>query len=304
MIKYINKLKNIGKFYDFDGADIEIGTNMKLLLYFLAILTMFSCSHPVCFYQLYDTTSENVKYENDEYYFENNELKINYDLWENQGQALFKIFNKTNNFIYINLVESNFIRNGQAFDYFLNREIGESDIKALSVSKDNYGLNYLLYGPVIANTISQTNTYSQQSLNSIKIKEKEIVTIPPKSFKIFFEYFISKERYRSCELLLYPEDNDFKVLKFSRNDSPLIFSNIISYSIKPDLSEIKRIENVFWVTEITNLSDKLFVYKNNLKPCFDEEFDINTDIKESFSFKSTKRFYIKYDYDPFIRKKH
>ncbi len=65
----------------------------------LFVLLFASCATP---FQVYQTTSEQVKqYEEDVYAFENEDLAIAYDFWSFGGVPLFCITNKTDRSIYI-----------------------------------------------------------------------------------------------------------------------------------------------------------------------------------------------------------
>ncbi len=75
-------------------------------------LLMTSCVPP-SFYQVYNVkpNQETIK-KTDNLCFEDENCKISYNLWANSGNVGFDIYNKTDENIYVNLNESNFILNG------------------------------------------------------------------------------------------------------------------------------------------------------------------------------------------------
>ena len=187
------------------------------------------------FFQVYKTNSDGVLEANSNVLvFENNDCKVVYNLWEEGGNVGFKLFNKTNENIYLDLGESFFILNGEAFDYYKEREYSE---------KITTGLNKHKSDRVFALTAQD---------KSVTFHEIRVVCVPAECSKVINEYHVATKRYYSCDLNLYPMNaSKVKVVKFTRDNSPYVFSNRITYKVG-EHNAVKRINHEFYVSEISN----------------------------------------------------
>jgi len=217
---------------------------MKKVIIFLISFLLTSCASSV-FYQVYKTTPcENEKIESIGYVYEDSNCMVFYDFWCEGGNIGFKMYNKTNENLYLNLDESYFIRNGMAHDYFLNRTYSNSSSIGVSNSKTSYYTNSLSQG------------YMTVSGQTISNQEKRIICIPPKTYKLIQEYTINNTLYRFCNMLLYPNKKLIDTLKFTLSESPIIFGNKIAYSLG-NSDKLIRVENNFYVSEITNYPEEI-----------------------------------------------
>lgn len=139
--------------------------------------------------------------------------------------------------------------------------------KTVSSGKSLTGLNSfnLLHTNNYSTSISQTaqigTVTSLAKGYSTSYHEQKILCVPHKSSKIIQEFNINDTRYRSCDLIVFPAKKDIKTLSFNHDNSPITFSNRISYFIGDDKKTTKKIINEFWVTEITNLPYNEMIYK-------------------------------------------
>ncbi len=228
-----------------------------LIMMSVALLT--SCS--TTFYQVYTTeTSESISKNKNSLIFEDDNCIITYNLWKHGGDVGFTFYNKTEEMIFLNLEESFFIRNGIANDYYKDRIFESSIHSAIAVS---------------SNTVSHF--------------EKNIVSIPAKTAKIISEYVVSNAVYRDCSLRLHPTKSQIKTENFNKSNSPLNFSNQLSYRIQD--SDTVKIENSFYVSAITNYPEKEILTQVK------EEFCGQKPMLKSKTFNSSSpnQFYIKYD---------
>lgn len=125
---------------------------MKTLKYFTVLCYIFllsSCSH----YYLY-VTSSTVNGSSEKYYYENDTLKITYELWANKGKMEFTIFNKLKTPIYIDWKNSALIINDNKYQYWQEKEISK--------------------GKTSHSTYESKNT-------SISVKDERVSSIPPLS---------------------------------------------------------------------------------------------------------------------------
>jgi hypothetical protein len=284
------------------------------------LIGVSSCTTPN-FYQIYKVTpvDDNIYVANKSLVYEDNNCKVAYNFWGEGGYAGFLMYNKTDKNIYINKAKSFFICNGIAYDYFLNRTFTQSsNFSSTLVNRYNfannsetvnanysifaigdyiYGNDNITNGNTSSVTTSTTNGY--YSGQSISIKESELVCIPPKSAKVIQEYKITASVYRNCNIYLYlpyyyntgnPNNEKMYTIKFMENDSPLVFSNCISYSVNDSVNLI-NFENKFYVSEITNYREVDFVESKRIEICGERGYSL----EEYFKYVSPDKFYIKYN---------
>ena len=265
----------------------------KLIYAFSTVLLLSSCA-TTSFYQVYNVKSnQETITKTDNLFFEDENCKISYNLWANGGNIGFDIYNKTDEKIYVNLNESNFILNGFAYDYYKNRTFTTSESKSASSSKTSTG-SVAVTGINVYNNIQTNQVKSSSSANisssvgyAVTIKEDSIICIPAKTTKRISEYSINNTLIRNCDLFKYPSKKTIKTKSYSIEQSPIIFSNIITYEIK---GERITVENKFYVSEIANYPvTEFFEYK------YDEYCGQKSMTKTKYyKFYDIDKFYIKY----------
>ena len=272
---------------------------MKRLLLFLLPFIMISCKQfDVFYYQVLSVESDNVQFKEVNYIYENDDVKIVYDMWSNAGDPGFTIFNKSDKTIYLNLEETQFIYNDYAYDYFQNRinSRSQKSSASLNINSSSYYLNPY-YNPRIKNTsqsIIDTKGASEEISYSvdegISYQEKKVIVILPKTNRSINEFTIPNIPYRDCKILRFPKEGEEKALKYNMEESPYKFSNIIKYSFEKSFQTQVTIRNNFWVTEITNLNYYFFYLDKLFTNCEGENY-----YKEYSPFKQPNRFYIQYN---------
>lgn len=223
---------------------------MKKTIFILSclgfIFVFSSCK--TTFYQVYRTnTTIPVDNQDGKLVFEDATCKVIYDLWDEGGNVGFQLFNKTNENIYVDLGESFFILNGVACDYYKNRIYSEGNVAGVQQMYSNNKRK------------NEAFIMSNGKTLSISRAELKVVCIPAKSSKVIFEYKITDHVYRDCDMLLYPSKSKVKSLAFTRENSPFIFSNRISYKIG-ESKDMIRMEHEFYVTQITNYPAAMLEY--------------------------------------------
>lgn len=93
--------------------------------------------------------------------------------------------------------------------------------------------------------------------------------------------------FRDCDLFKYPTKKNINSIFFTDSNSPIVFSNRISYTLENSSDHIV-FENNFYVSEITNYPDSEMFDIENKKYC---DQDI---LKSVFSFYSPDKFYLEY----------
>ena len=129
---------------------------------------------------------------------------------------------------------------------------------------------------------------SVSSSQSVSVEEKKVISIPSYSSKIVSEYSINYSLFSSCDQKLFPSKKQVKALSFNSNNSPLTFSNIITYKVGENGS-YQNVVNEFYISDITNISQKNELVKYKIKDC-----DNNSIEKKKMKDAASNRFYISY----------
>ena len=265
-----------------------------LIFAFSAMLLMQSCATST-FYQLYSVKpNQETITKTETLFFEDDNCKISCNLWSNGGDIGFDIYNKTDEKIYVNLNDCNFILNGFAYDYYKNRTFTKSKNNTVSTSKTAAssaavtGIN--AYNNIQTNQRIGSNSASSSSHSgySVTINEDLIVGVPAKTTKRISEYSINNTLIRDCDLFKYPRTKEIKTKSYTIEQSPVVFSNMITYTIK---GERVMVKNEFYVSEITNYPAKEFIVYNYPEYCGQK----GSTSHKYFKFNDTDKFYIKYN---------
>ncbi len=253
---------------------------MKKTILIPIILSFLTSCSDLLYFQEFKVASVGGKENSDGIYFEDANCEIKYNFWSDGGNAGFEVFNKTESNLVIDLNKSFFIKNGSAYQYFQNRTFGNSSGTSIEASQS------------VNNYVMRTNYSSRAKAavyksSSTEYIEKEFVTIPPKTRVSIVEFKIETERYSNCDLKKYPSSKEVKPLIFMQNGSPVIFKNIIVYSIA---STPVTVEHNFYVTEIKNCSEKVYMETRTKDGCGRSYVTP----KKVFKNEDVCRFYISY----------
>jgi len=231
--------------------------------FFLGMIAIFmaSCA-TTSFYQVYKANpSENIQIKGDYLVYEDDNCIVSYNLWGAGGNIGFRIYNKTDLNIYLNLEESFFILNGVAFDYFKDRVFtqsvgsGSTSSRSAAASRSETGTN--IFGLTQTNRVAGSANVGviTTSEYSVSFKEMKNILIPPRTSRIITEYSINETLIRHCDLFKYPTNRQINTKRFTNSNSPLVFSNRITYNLG-DTDNPIRFENEFYVSEITNYPER------------------------------------------------
>lgn len=256
---------------------------------FILGFSLLSCSSTY-YYQLYKAVPQGdlVKKDNQMVYEDQN-CEVTYNLWSAGGNAGFKFYNKTSETIYVNLADSYFVLNGIAYDYFKNRITTQTTNETRTQNnKVAAQVNFmsLFFPSVTPGAIAVDNGFSLSQGYSVAYQENKVVGIPPKTSKFITEFNINTERIKNCNLLKYPSKKKVQPVQFSKSDSPLVISNLITYSVSNGVSV--KFENAFYISEISNHPDKEFTAFIKINECNEERTDLN------YKYAAPDCFYVKY----------
>lgn len=261
---------------------------MKNSIFTLLLLFLLSSCTTYNFYQVYKTEPiGGADTKTDAIVFEDENCKISYNLWGDKGDVGFTFYNKTRQNIYINKAESFFIINGIAYNYFLNRTFTNSQSTAIAGSTTN-GLS----SKTNQNTLYHGSMYSSAASTagySISYIEEDRICIPASAAKKLSEYQINNSLIRNCDLFLYPKKKEIRTVTYNQKDSPVIFSNQISYTVGHS-DDLVQFNNQFYISEITNYPEtEMFTSKFD-EFCGEESYN---NIKTN-KLLAPDRFFLKY----------
>jgi len=298
---------------------------MKKIAYFLSVAWLTSCA-PIIHYQVLKVNYDKLLPEKDALLFENEQCKVIYNFWEENGNIGFVFYNKSEKTIYIDKSECFFILNGIANDYFQNRTYtksssvgvsagkgsantqssGSQSGSSISYAKSETNLRNAISTGILSTSTAGANISYSENLNyaesnivsqgisfskgfSVSYSEMPVIIVPPKSFKIISEYKILSYRFKGCDLIDYPS-RDIKSLSFNKENSPYVFSNRICYKVDSLEAKPIYIINDFFVSEVSNMPSDKFYYEDYETICGERSY-----WKVKFrKFASPDSFYIEY----------
>ena len=248
----------------------------KISIFAVAMLMFFtSCQtlRTYNFMQVLEATpvsaNGEIKNVEDGMLYENADCIIFYKLWDDGGNAGFEIHNKTDEMLYLDLSKSFFIKNGIAYNYFLNREWGTASSSgstqntvssAAGSSVRNYyagnsGATMTRFKDPVVTTVT-TTSYAAQTNSTTKStvrKEEQIMSIPPHKSKMVAEYGITSVLVLDCAIERYPSEKS-QSLTFDKDNTPVTFANYITYN-KGEGTADKVIENEFYISSVVNYAE-------------------------------------------------
>ena len=266
---------------------------MKNILFLMSLTClMWSCSSN--YFQICKVSSNLPTSSSGAYTFTNEDIDIQYDFWSYGGNICFTIKNKTNEIIYIDLSKSFLIKNGIAYDYFLNRTISTSSVltssKSSGISSSAMAIINSFNKRTPGSVSSQeVNSIASQHSITISSKEQPTISIPPHSSKIFTEYSIMNSRFQDCELNETPSKKNSASASFNLANTPVAFTNNICYRLGQNEKD-EFIENNFFISEIINQHYKSTIHKVETG-CKSDKTKTQEDV---FITTSPKEFYIQY----------
>jgi len=198
---------------------------------------------------LYETKSNlPMDHSKNQYIFDNDTLRIEYDFWANKGILSYRIFNKLDVPIYIDWKKSSFILNGRKLDYW-------TDQTATKTSGYSYGY--------------YRNLWLSESA-SVTSHPERVLFLAPKSY-------IRADRFVICPVASrIPDDANHSIIpvpsvsgkfisvrrqEYDESGSPLVFRNYLTYSLTEQSTAENHINNAFYVVKVYELKRMDFFNK-------------------------------------------
>lgn len=211
---------------------------IKLLSLFLLALVCTAYTSK----QVLKTTSPNVAIHNGYYTFENDKVKLVYNLWAERGMFAFVLHNKLAEPLYINWEKSAFYLNGTYVDY-------RSNTPATNPNADTTG-------QANAYNFAWAERLMGTTLGTCSPPTEAITALQPKAM-------LAVAKYRLIDLDVYMGGADYikaceeekktaKVLmrSYTADNTPFSFSNYLLFSNTPTFEQTDTLLHDFWVNEI------------------------------------------------------
>jgi len=218
------------------------------------LLILFSCSKPIT--QVFESNSLTVKQSQNDFYFENDTIKITYDFWSNRGVMSFTIYNKLGKPIYLDWQKSSFIYNNIKLNYWSDEEITNSTQIYNSSSYRNSNNPEFLY------------TNGNSASTSKTIRPEKITFIPPASYYSKKQFYLtSGSNFKmsiNSESMIVPRNDNYNkntviyYSNYTKELSPLKFRNYLAFTMSETGSDYFFIDNDFYISSIKEMSTKHF----------------------------------------------
>ena len=220
--------------------------------------------------------SKDLKMQDNSLLFENADCQVSYNFWSDGGYVSFAFKNKTDRDIFINMNESFLVVNGNAHNYFEAKTYTYGSAFATSIGYgESLGVSLSGKTGVWSNkhytasaAVAASITSKSAIMNTVSIKEQEVVCIPANSFKTFSKFCLSPAIYQKCVKKVDYPSKKVSLAKFDSDNSPIMMNNRLTYGFKSDNMD-KHIDNVFWLGEIENYSEKSAIERKSEKGCYD-----------------------------------
>lgn len=226
------------------------------------IIILGACS--TTYVQLYKTKSMNISNDERSFKFENDSIEINYSFWADKGIMSFSVTNQLPIPIYIDWKKSNFISNNDKFNYWDDEERS----KGINLG-NQINSGYLYKGPLLIPYLS-IYEYASASITysvSNKVKPERLTFMPPKSIIYKSPYYLTTSNYpdkinfetkKEKRLDKSRKSTTIYLKSFTKENSPLIFRNFLTFSFSEDFKNEFYIDNEFFVREIEFIDKRHF----------------------------------------------
>lgn len=222
-------------------------------IFFLLFLSLFilSCKTSKNV-QVYYTEGLNTQLKSSQHVYENDTLKITYNFLTDRGSIIFFIENKLDRSIYIDWERSHFTINGNRLVYSHNYK-GKNKI---------YTYPYLSYSIPIN---------EQKRMVKVRRQKNEENLIAAKGNLGVFKYYILPEgdikltaeaKQEEVQHNQFPEKTTIVTSQdYTMVNSPLQFSNKLTFYFSDSFREEFSIENKFYVNKIKEMAHSHFFFK-------------------------------------------
>lgn len=192
---------------------------MKKLLSLLFLVLLLSCTNSI--YHVASLRSEQVKPVENDFVFENEHLRVVYNLWEEGGRMRFLVYNKTDQPLYIDWSKSFMVRNG---------------------TKTKYTQLPPLPKRVSADTVHYVYRNAIMEPYRMTARADRLAEIPSQTYVAIADFPIQ-------QVVLNAKTKE-KEFTYTKENSPLRVGQQVAYSFNKNLTDLHLVEHAFWVNKI------------------------------------------------------
>ena len=197
---------------------------MKICLSLLFYVLLLGCTNSI--YHVASVESEQVKPVDSDFVFENEHLRVVYNLWEEGGRMRFALYNKTDQPLYIDWSKSVMVRNDSITAY--------TQLPPLP-KKGFTDIAHYTYQNAVMQPFRMT------------ARANRLTEIPAQRFVAIADFPIR-------QVLLHAKTKE-KLFTYTKENSPLRVGQRLAYSFDKSLTDAHLIEHSFWVNKIQVLQD-------------------------------------------------
>ena len=278
-------------------GELKVFKMKRILIVGVFAFLFSSCSQQI-YYQLVELESDDIVADGDFGVSSNDEIKVLYDFWSNNGSTSFQIFNKTDRTIYLKHDECQLIKNGSVIDYYDNGEYTSSSsvYKGVTYKRSNLYNSNSYNTPInaIASVLSASATTSATSSSSVARIDKKVLVIPPNSSRAIPGYNLQNARYWDCDVLAKPSNRKStreNGISFTEDNTPLEFRIFITYSFYENFNEKNTFESSAFLKYFSNWNSTQFIEEKSYKECEKNNW---YKIRNEAVISSPLMYYIKY----------
>ena len=260
---------------------------LRYALFLLPVLCCYACSSTM--YQVVETsaTGSSIKTEATALVYENDDLKVAYSFWSPNGRIYFTLYNKTAAPIFIDWSKSHLVHNGTSLDYWKDEEKTTGIFNAAATTLQQVRM-------AGRNSVMMSMSSSSGSAAITTTKPIKITHLPPNSNVAIGVFDISKRPFFDCDFKLKPTSlKNLKTKTFTKDDSPVVFRNYLSYSNTENSTAPKTIDNEFYIASAKNVSRSTFRGKNEALRACDDKGRRTCDYCPVYPFQQPNTFFIK-----------
>jgi hypothetical protein len=250
-------------------------SSFSLLLLLFLVSTTVSAQKYIKVFEA--GSNQSIIQENNKVIFENDTIKITYDLWSSYGNISFSVYNKLDVPIYVDWKKSAFIKQEKRHKYWSGKMVTEATSRLTPATK---------------------KTLAFTEGNTTQTQEERIAFIPPHSYienpakfsilEYGENYIFFKDIPLSFEYLSLKDQNkkelkgtepglvkvlpvnkswgadgtiDIYQVEYSKENSPVSFSNFLTYSTTESFANEHYISNSFYIKRILEMDKKQFLGK-------------------------------------------
>jgi len=236
---------------------------LKLKVAIVALVMLGACQTSI---RLTETTSIG-KNEVVNSVCENSDLKLNYDMWAENGVMYFSVYNKSDSPVYIDWKRSVFIYNDWKNDYWVEKSTTENYLVPVGTGKN------VTYERKASTVVAERYTFipphtyvSVPMTYKIASSNIETNTVTSPDGKTTVTFTDNLKMDKTAQRVKIPSTTGAGTVNafeksFDKSSTPSRFRNFLTYSYDEKFAREKTIENEWYVSKFTQMKSKNFFGK-------------------------------------------